>query len=521
MNHRRYWTGHFLGLVLVLGTFFILGAFTLRNAAAKPAVVPASTLAVFYADQDVMVAKLDPTTNYDGSDLGVTCDLDAFFMPNDIAYTYVQFDIDSLPADKSITRATLFLYLTTGSAVVGAPPGVGIDVYSVTSPWMEGLLTWDTQPSSGEHIASTSLTLPLTNTVLSWDVTNAVQTWYEGSAFNFGFVLKNSGCYFTTAFKSSETSLLLSQQPRLYVWYDDVPTATPTPTVIPTPTRTPTPTNAPTATFTPTPPPGTTVTPTPSSTNTPTVTPLSTSTPTSAPTPTPTRLPAVTPRPDLGDAPDSTNRAGLGMTAYDGVPAHFPTTFGSGAPPHGPLHRNTRVILLLGYNLTAEKDADSGSDADGSPNIRPADDVADGDGGDDGVLLPSFFRHCRPTSVEVVISVYETLPGPVYLNLWADWNRNGRWGDVLTCNGQLTAEWAVRNQVLTLSTPGVYRLHTSVFLPYNTRPEMPMWLRVTVSQKQAQRADGSGPSTGWGFGETEDYLMPGVYRHGFPLIVVH
>ncbi len=51
--------------------------------------------------------------------------------------------------------------------------------------------------------------------------------------------------------------------------------------------------------------------------------------------------PPFTPRPsDLGDAPDSTNHAGVAMAAYAGVQARYPTVFDPATGlPQGPRHR--------------------------------------------------------------------------------------------------------------------------------------------------------------------------------------
>ncbi len=204
------------------------------------------------------------------------------------------------------------------------------------------------------------------------------------------------------------------------------------------------------------------------------------------------------------------------MSAYAGVPAQFPTVFGG--LPQGPLHRNTRVAYLLGFNLTSERNADRDTDADGEHNIQPGADRADRDGGDDGLRVMPVFLHCRPTRVQYRVTVLEGAPATAYLNVWADWNRNGRWGEVPNCDGRPAPEWAVRNQALHFSGPGVYTFETSAFLPFNTRPDDPMWLRLTLSDTPAGQADGSGPPAGWALGETEDYLLPGLRRTWIPLV---
>jgi hypothetical protein len=220
--------------------------------------------------------------------------------------------------------------------------------------------------------------------------------------------------------------------------------------------------------------------------------------------------------PDLGDAPDSSNSHGAGMTAYPlggppGVAARFPTVHIAGSPPHGPLHYNQRVRYLLGWAITAEKEADIGFDADGVNNLLPSADTPDRDRADDGVTDP-LLPHCQPTTVTYVVTVPPGAPASkAYVNLWFDWDRSGFWGGTLPCAGAAAPEWAVQNQVLALPGPGVYSFTTPAFLPYNPRPDECLWWRITLASAPATAADGSGPAGGYEFGETEDYYRCGEH----------
>ena len=213
--------------------------------------------------------------------------------------------------------------------------------------------------------------------------------------------------------------------------------------------------------------------------------------------------------PDLGDAPDSSNSHGAGMTAYPlggppGVAARFPTVHIAGSPPHGPLHYNQRVRYLLGWAITAEKEADIGFDADGVNNLLPSADTPDRDRADDGVTDP-LLPHCQPTTVTYVVTVPPGAPASkAYVNLWFEWDRSGFWGGTLPCAGAAAPEWAVQNQVLALPGPGVYSFTTPAFLPYNPRPDECLWWRITLASAPATVADGSGAAGGYEFGETED-----------------
>jgi len=222
----------------------------------------------------------------------------------------------------------------------------------------------------------------------------------------------------------------------------------------------------------------------------------------------------IPPRPaafssDLGDAPDSSNgRGNAPMRAYTGVPARFPTVFGAGSPPYGPKHENVLAVAgWLGPGLTGEDEADNGPDADPTNNILPATDQANLDGKDDGVALPISMQNCQPSTLQFTVAIPEDSPQVDWVvNVWFDWDRNGAWGNVPSCNGEEAPEWAVQNLKLGKLTPG-YHIFQTQFLPYNPDPTKPMWMRITLSEQAAPSADGSGLAAGYRYGETEDYYL--------------
>ena len=220
---------------------------------------------------------------------------------------------------------------------------------------------------------------------------------------------------------------------------------------------------------------------------------------------------------DFGDAPDSTNYFGAVMQAYPGVNGRFPTAFGTGSLPYGPKHQNSTLRFYLGDKITAEEGADFGFDSDGVFNIDPPADQADQDQGDDGLILPSELPHCQRIRLRYIVTVPNTVSTPVdaYTNLWMDWNRDGSWAQrnaaPARCGELLYApEWAVKNYAIHLDGSGVYTLTTPAFYVWNARPDLDLWARLTVSEVPATSTEGAGPPTGWLFGETEDYRIPGV-----------
>ena len=231
---------------------------------------------------------------------------------------------------------------------------------------------------------------------------------------------------------------------------------------------------------------------------------------------------------DLGDAPDSSNNSSRNMTAYpkggpSGVRAYYPTVFNdaSGAGPYGPVHLNPQAVAHLGSTITNEAEADIGQDQDGINNIGPQSNSPDRDKGDDGVIFPFNLAHCSWTTFDYFVNIINPGTG-LWVNVWFDWNRDGDWDDnssttsTLICPKGLVSEWAVQNQYLFNLTAGLHQITTPAFLschPKNTPEEI--WMRITLSEKPwkggsnpgSRGNGGSGPQTGYEYGETEDYYF--------------
>jgi len=241
---------------------------------------------------------------------------------------------------------------------------------------------------------------------------------------------------------------------------------------------------------------------------------------------------------DLGDAPDSTNSWGAATTAYPaggpaGIVAHYPTVYLAGSPPFGPIHHLPFGLAFLGQNVTLEMEADIGPDMDGVNNLDPPADVPDLDQADDGVNVPLLLPHCKQATFDYLVTI---LPAPMppqpdlYVNVWFDWNRDGDWDDTLRCTGPDVAipvpEWAVQNQKLSGLPPGLHTITTPPFLcwhPLVGAELEPIWMRITLSEQPWDPVagelgnGGSGPASGYMFGETEDYYFtPVVTRECLP-----
>ncbi len=239
------------------------------------------------------------------------------------------------------------------------------------------------------------------------------------------------------------------------------------------------------------------------------------------------------PEHDLGDAPDSTNHFGLPMTAYpagsipgspDAVEADFPTVYGESAP-YGPRHDFPDVIASLGA-VSREDEADREHDEDGQPydtinNIYPGGDSSNRDGGDQSVdtWFGQQLDHGRENTVWFEVDVHLTPAGPLYVNIWYDWSRDGDWDDAYDFgDGRIADEWAVQNQELNL-TDGKYNVESDPFLAWHPTvgtfdglDVAPTWMRITLADQPwastgGEGYGGCGPEGGYSVGETEDYYI--------------
>lgn len=243
---------------------------------------------------------------------------------------------------------------------------------------------------------------------------------------------------------------------------------------------------------------------------------------------------------DLGDAPDSTNHAGVNMAAYAGVQATFPTVFdpATGAP-EGPLHRHPRPFHL-GQRVSLEAEADIGPDQDPLNNLVPAANDPDNDRGDDGTNLALWtLNNCQTTNLPVQVAItpqavnyFQNLGTPGYLNIWVDSNRDGDWADATQCGQQPAVEHIVIDFPINVVGLGAGLQLINVptgLVPWPTT-DKPAWVRLTLSERPSNKTltagalnygDGRGYPLPFKTGETEDYLYRPAAAGGGPDLALH
>jgi hypothetical protein len=111
--------------------------------------------------------------------------------------SYLQFDFSGVTLTAAeVTSATLELHAVNGAAAgFGVNPApanpVLVDLFAVVEDWSETLLTWNTPPpAAGSLYAQTSI--DGINQAFTFDVTDLVKDWLDGSLANKGLALKGN-----------------------------------------------------------------------------------------------------------------------------------------------------------------------------------------------------------------------------------------------------------------------------------------------------------------------------------------
>jgi collagen triple helix repeat protein/TGF-beta propeptide len=127
--------------------------------------------------------------------------------------SYLQFNLSNLPANASIGKATLRLYVDQFSRAGN------FDVFEIDSAWSEGSLTYNNAPTLGSSATggqATAISNSSLNQFVVIDITPLVQQWVTGVLPNHGLALSLTSSNGSFSFDSKE-SIYTSHEPELEI----------------------------------------------------------------------------------------------------------------------------------------------------------------------------------------------------------------------------------------------------------------------------------------------------------------
>ncbi len=158
----------------------------------------------FEANSDTYVHIDLPTANNGNS-------ASLLFENRDKGWTYIKFDLSSLPTGLSVTNAQLKLYYPTSSS-----SSAQFAITRAASSWSENSITWNTRVSWIEAGPQSITSGPASTGWKEHPVTALVQKWITDGESNYGFLLFSTFTDGTLIVSSRETSNV----PKLIIEYE-------------------------------------------------------------------------------------------------------------------------------------------------------------------------------------------------------------------------------------------------------------------------------------------------------------
>jgi len=151
---------------------------------------------IYYPSADAYVMSGEgENTNY-GSE-------GELYVNGEYGWSYLKFDLSSIPSGSIVASASLNLYETTGQS------DSTIRVYQVIEDWSESEVTFNNSPNNGSSVlASTTVPGDTQFSYVSWSdtgLTDLIEDWINGTEDNYGLVLKSETALYTN-FRSREYS---------------------------------------------------------------------------------------------------------------------------------------------------------------------------------------------------------------------------------------------------------------------------------------------------------------------------
>jgi len=152
----------------------------------------------------------DPDVNY-GTEVEI-----AVYKPS--FYSYIEFDLTSIPEDSTITSAILSLW-SSYTYPTGATDD-NVTLKRIIASWAEETLTWNNHPSVSDIIVAGQIST--TDGVKNdFDITDAIQNWLNGTWPNYGLRIEKNADDVDSLIVDSSDGLTAGERPELVIDYID------------------------------------------------------------------------------------------------------------------------------------------------------------------------------------------------------------------------------------------------------------------------------------------------------------
>lgn len=165
--------------IFISALFFISSLFFIP----KDNKVFAATTVELYPTSDTTIWSWFPDSNFGTSDKLMTGKVGSGETKE---RSLIQFNIDSIPSNATITSAVLHLYLM--GCMGGAPTNL-LHIDRTTSPWFEKTATWNNAKNIFSSWSTGSVSCNSIFSYVKFDMTSLVKTWYNGTYSNYGFYI--------------------------------------------------------------------------------------------------------------------------------------------------------------------------------------------------------------------------------------------------------------------------------------------------------------------------------------------
>jgi uncharacterized repeat protein (TIGR01451 family) len=180
---------------------------------------PAPLAGTLYTVGDACVLQGYPGTNF-GSTADMWAGYDEYLNPDGmIVRSMIQFNTSAIPAGTTINSAILQVYLV-GSYDFPSTART-ITTYRISSNWSESSVTWNSRPSYAEAYGSANITSGAWGWY-SFDVTNLVRGWVNGSLLNYGIMLRGPEVSGTDSSWRSFSTREGTNSPKLVLTYSSL-----------------------------------------------------------------------------------------------------------------------------------------------------------------------------------------------------------------------------------------------------------------------------------------------------------